>query len=254
MHKQILSLFTLFFITSCGGGTGSVISIEGVSSQITTSVTNSATDRGEFAATSGIDPDIVELKVRKIALSTNADCSNLTTVFETDEPEYLDFKQGVSIGQGNLANGTYNCVVIEMSDQVRFSPETDSDTSCDASETYTMDVCQPQGENYLPTFQLVDGTTGDCTAAEDYVGIWISTISEALPRDPGEEGEEGDEGFPYIPATTSTPENGFKLQGALVIDGATTMNFITDFTNRVAEEGDDDCGMESPNWGFQEAE
>lgn len=245
------------FVVSCGSdssgiATSSSLSIRGSGSQI------EAVNSAEFLpATSGINPDLVELKVFKVAVSSNEDCSNLTTVFSEDDPEYIDFLNSPNIGTGSVANGTYPCVVIEVSDNIRFSPAESSDNApngCVAETTYTMDVCQDRGESSDDTSVLVDGTNVTCDDTENRVAIYLSTLSTQLPRDPGDNSDPEDEGNPFTAPSSESTSDGFLLDGALEVSGNTTTEFIADFTGRVAEEEfqeDGDCGMESPNWGFK---
>lgn len=160
-----------------------------------------------------------------------------------------DFAKAAELGSGSLENGTYRCVAIEMSDHVSFSPAEDSDNVCEAAEEYTIDVCHDGA-----TVKLIDGTEFECeeNKKEERIALYLSTISTTLPKEPGDENHQ--EGNPYTPPTEDSTTEGFQLTGALEVDGETNMEFVADFTGRVAEEdrdGEKICGMESPNWGFR---
>lgn len=245
-------MMTSIGLVSCGSSGGSTVTIKGTTSNLSTSssVLHSPDAR---AATSGINPSSVRLKIYQVAVSTNTDCSSPTTIFSVSASAatYADFAGTPTLGTGAVADGTYPCVIIEMSDQVKFTPETATDNYCEADTEYTIDVCQDRGESSDDTSVLLDGSTTTCAAGanDERVAIYLSTISTTLPRDP--ESDPAEEGNPFKAPTSSTTEDGFLLDGAFVVSGASTGTFVADFTNRVGEDEDNQCGMESPNWGFQ---
>lgn len=252
------SLFVFIFLVGCGGSTSENVSIKGAG--ISLSSSNSVVDPGVFAATNEIDPDVVKIKVYKVAFSFSEECTDLQTVFDNgDSPETKNFLDSPTLGSGSLDDGTYNCVVIEMSDQVTFSPVEDSDTVvdsnpiCEDAKEYTIDVCRADNGD-AETTKLIDGTTVNCagdqdTKVNDRIAIYISTLSTTEPLQPGKEFNE--EANAFIAPTQDSKEDGFKLENALVVSGSSEMSFVADFTGRVAEEGGNTCGVESPNWGFQ---
>lgn len=244
---------------SSGTASNSTVTITGTTANLSTS--QSVIDGESFAATSGIDPSSVQLKIYKIAVSSNEDCSDLIEIYEVDETdaEYVEFNSDdpLTLGSGSLADGTYPCVAFEMSDFIRFTPAETSDNGfCDENEQETLDVCQDRGESSDDTSTLFDGTTTTCAEGEneERVALYLSTLSTALPKEQGEEPDQ--EGNPFKPATEDNTEDGFLLDGAFTVEGDVTASFVVDFTGRVAESEfeNDVCEMESPNWGFEAAD
>ena len=75
-----------------------------------------------FSAFAGISPSSLKLKIYKFAVSTSPYCTNLITVVDNGiSAVETDFVNLPDLGSGVLADGTYPCVVIEMSDNVKFT-------------------------------------------------------------------------------------------------------------------------------------
>ena len=253
MRVSQLIKYTLMFtlaaqltVVSCGDDDDDdddrTVTLKGSSAQVSAGLT----------ATSGINPSTVKIKVRRVAVSTDEYCGSLTTIYENLSPTYLDFSGTPDLGSGSLADGTYKCVVIEMSDQVQFTPSASSDNSaCVSGTEYTLDVCQLRsGED--STAKLVDGSTITCKSGEDYVGVFLSTASTNAPIDAGT--TDTVEGNAFAAPTASKLTDGFKLQGDFVVAGDKNGTFYADFTGRVQEGSDSSgnvaCDMDAPNWGF----
>ncbi len=105
-----------------------------------------------FGAT---DPREATVKLYKIYLSTNADCTSPVLIFDaststtTETPETnslgtyveFDFATAPSIGETTVAEGDYNCAIYEMSDMLTFTPEANSGASCVAGTQYDLEIC-----------------------------------------------------------------------------------------------------------------
>jgi hypothetical protein len=247
-----LTIMTALAVSACGSTTGSsnpssttsAITLKMNHKQLSTSTSIAA----KTNADSGIDPTSVSAKIYEIAVSTSAECTSLTSIYSATDPSYTAFTDNPDLGTGTLVNDTYKCIVIEMSDQIQFVPSHTSTTgNCVSGTTYTLDVCG-QG-NDSNTASLIDGTTTTCAASQDdRVAIWLSTLSTSLPKNP--DNDEGNTGNPFAAATTARTIDGFALENAPVVSGATTMTFVADFTSRVADRNGI-CECESPNWGFE---
>ena len=134
-----------------------------------------------------VDPTEVLISVYSIGLSTNADCSSPTIVLNNGStPVEYNFTSTPQLGSAAVANGTYNCMIIKMSDIIKFRPATTSGT-CTAGTQYTIDVCRAGSGTYTPL--TISGTTGTygtagtaCTGstgtpANDQVTLFLSTQS-----------------------------------------------------------------------------
>src|SRR5436305_10349522 len=94
-----------------------------------------------LAALAAVDASSVKLKVYGVAVSTSADCSNPIVVFSSDVPTELDLAQNPTLGTGTVPDGTYQCVMITFSDQVKATPKT-TEGACIAGMEFSGGVCQ----------------------------------------------------------------------------------------------------------------
>ncbi len=97
------------------------------------------------SARASVTASVFELKIYKFAVSTSEDCSNPIIVYENAAPEYSDFAKGPTFGSWHLADGTYKCVMFEMSDHIRYTPGT-NEGACLQGKAYTDDVCRKHGD------------------------------------------------------------------------------------------------------------
>ncbi len=130
-----------------------------------------------FHISSALAADATELSIRlySFAVSTNDDCSNLTSVIDNGSnpsPVNLISADGaVNLGVGRIPIGTYPCVVIEMSDHIRFQTASSSG-GCTADTDQEYDVCEnPQA----PSNTLSDGTTVTCADSEQRIALRLTT-------------------------------------------------------------------------------
>lgn len=211
---------------------------------------NGSAGAASLALTS-TSPSYSQLTIYGFAVSANQDCSNPTVVFSDASGIPVDMNAGPEIGSGSLANGTYECVIIEMSDSITFRPA-DSLTTCNKDTEYQLNVC-PSGF----TSTLIDGTSVTCTdGADERVAVYLSTMSTV--SNPGADSTcEAD--FTacnaFTAPTSSTTGNGLTLQNALTVSAAGSGTFNMDATNKVSDVGDQNgnpmCDMGPPIWSFQ---
>lgn len=198
------------------------------------------------SATSGIDPASFSVKVYKAAFSTSEYCTNPTVFDFSTDAAYQDFSDIPTLAEGELADGVYKCIVIELLDLIKFTPATTSDNGyCVAGTEITMDVCQTG-----LTSTLLDGTTTTCTTGtEDTVALYISTVATDPPA-----GTEGSQGF--TAPTEDAPYNASLLESALTVSGATIGTFYAQALGLVMEgsadrDSEGECEMDEPSWGFE---
>lgn len=191
-----------------------------------------------------MDPSSLRVKVYKVAFSTSVDCTNLQTVYEgsASDATFVDFLNNPVIAENaSLADGTYKCVAIEMSDLIKFTPTTSSG-ACVADQEETLDVCRGSDGG---TYELIDGTQGTCDntyGTDDRVTLWLSQGSTATG------GGGGANGFTR-PTSDSDSANGFNLSSPFVKSGAATGIFYVDGTGQVTGGGS--CDMQPPAFGFR---
>ena len=93
------------------------------------------------ANASALDASSLKLQVYSVMLSTSPQCTSPVTVFSSTTPTEVDFLATPTLGSGNPPDGTYHCVIIKMSDLIKFTPSTTAGL-CSASVQYTADVCR----------------------------------------------------------------------------------------------------------------
>lgn len=195
-----------------------------------------------FAIDAGLSPSYLNIKFYKLAVSTSPYCTNLQTIIEDDEGEIFDFLSNPTLGSGVVANGTYPCVVIEMSDMISWAPDQNSDSAnCTMGQNFSEEICSRTEDQ----FQLINGTQGNCSeASEDRIALYLSTASTAVG------GDDADSAF--LPPTASNTARGLNLGGALVIGQGISAKFIVNAIGKI-EDRDNTCKMSDPPlFSFQE--
>src|SRR3989338_5928011 len=156
-----------------------------------------------FAADVGLNASSLKLKAYKFEVSKSKYCTDLKTIVNNgSSAEEVDFLNIPSIGKGEISDGTYPCVVIEMSSHIKFSPEVSSDIgNCQAGTEYTLDVCRSGDSS-----KLINGDTVDCDSAAGKVALYLSTT-----------GGDGEDAFRR--PSENIPERGMNLASALKVTG-----------------------------------
>lgn len=198
-----------------------------------------------------VSPSEVFIDVYAIAISQNADCSNPLVVIDNGAtPVRYNFTSNPFLGEPTtpIPPGTYNCMIMKMSDVIRFRPAA-TEGSCTAGTQYTIDVCRTTQGTYTPmTISGTSATFGsagtDCTGSsgsptDTQVPLFLSTHS----TNSGGAGSAFDR-----PATAGS--NGFTLNGAFVVTGSKTGTFVVNFNDQVTGSGGS-CDLNPPVFGFR---
>ncbi len=207
------------------------------------------------AQDTGLSPSSLKLAVYKFAVSTSGDCTNLTTVIDNgNTPVDVEFVGGVNIGAGTIAPGTYPCVVVEFSDNIKFTSATNStSTNCSTAVENTVDVCRG---GMGSTSVLIDGTTTTCTNAANRVAMYLSTASVG--------GNSDAFNRPLTSGVGSDANFGFNLAAALSVTGSASGKFVVNPAGKVCDNnsaacdggpggtgvGTGACMMEPPSFSF----
>ncbi len=185
---------------------------------------------------SAVNPTQMMLKIYKVAVSASTNCSSPITLFSNDNPSYTNFLGNPTLGSGELADGTYPCVIFEISDNLKFIPET-TEGVCTAGEEYLIDICRTDSTG---SSTLVDGTVSTCTGSNDGGGRVIGEDRIAIYLSTG----GTDEGQAFSPGDPIT------LGSAFVVAGSTRGTFVVNGMGQVDGSGVD-CDMGAPNFSFQ---
>ena len=186
------------------------------------------------AADTGLSPEYLKIKIYRFAVSTSEYCTNPQVVFENAAPEYEDVLIGPTFGAGTLRNGTYKCVMLEMSDAIKFAPDQNSDSgACLMGQELTLNVCNGSEET-----KNIEGEVSNCTVGEDKVTLYLSTAS-VINLDPNS-GEDA-----FRPTAADNLNRGINLGEALKVAGRTSGKFVVNGQGKVRDY---------LNWGQRECE
>jgi hypothetical protein len=191
-----------------------------------------------------LDASSLKLKVYSVMMSTSPLCVSPITIFSSAVPTEVDFLSATSptLGSGNPADGTYNCIIIKMADNIKFTPST-SGGSCKAGTEYIADVCRADngGTTKAPdSSSAATVCTGtDATPNADIVYMYLTTNSSA-----------GTGGQTFLQPTNANSNNGINLTAPLVVAGNAKSKFIVNATGKV-DGSDSQCGMNPPVFGFK---
>ena len=189
-----------------------------------------------------LDASSLKLQVYSVMLSTSPQCTSPVTVFSSATPTEVDFLATPTLGSGNPPDATYHCVIIKMSDLIKFTPSTTAGL-CSASVQYTADVCRSdnggttQAPDAVGAPNACSGT--DAAPVADTVHLYLTTNASA-----------GTGGNTFMQPTGPASTNGLNLTAPLVIAGAAKSKFIVNATGKVGDDGVS-CGMNPPVFGFQ---
>ena len=192
---------------------------------------------------SALDASSLKLQVYSVMLSTSPLCTNPYTVFSNATPTEVDFLAAPTLGTGNPPDATYNCVVIKMSDIIKFTPSASSGL-CASGTEYAADVCRvdnggmTQAPDAVGAPIVCNGT--DTAPVSDPVYLYLTTNATA--------GAGG--GNVFMQPTSTISPNGLNLTAPLVISGTVKSKFIVDATGKVGSDSVG-CGMNPPVFGFK---
>ncbi len=189
-----------------------------------------------------LDASSLKLQVYSIMLSTSPLCTNPITVFSSPNASEVDFLAAPTLGSGSPPDGTYHCVVIKMSDLIKFTPSTSSG-SCTAGTQYVSDVCRVDNNGTTKAPDAVGAPAAcngtDAVPQSDAVYLYLTTNASA-----------GTGGGTFTQPDSTSSTFGLNLTAPLVISGTARSKFVVNATGKVSGV-DVNCGMNPPVFGFQ---
>ena len=188
-----------------------------------------------------ITPTSARMTIYEFWAATKDDCSSPIKVYSNSEGKTVDMMASPDIGSGPLAAGTYNCVILVMSDSLKFSNAATVE-SCTGGVEHTLDVFGPHGEGSVPTSILPDGSSVTATAGNDKFAVYLSTLSTS-------DGSGGQDGMHPPTGDSDKDSKGFKLSAPLVVSGDKTGTIYMDTTNKLKTT--DNCDLNPPLFGFR---
>lgn len=198
------------------------------------STTVMATPAGDL----NLNAHSLKLKVYKMAVSTSANCTSPVTVIDNGSiPVETDVKATNPVfGSGNITDGTYPCVMIEMSDTIKYSGELSTSGNCSPSSETSRDLCRLDNAG---TSQLLDGSTFNCTNSEDVIVIYLSTNTVVSPSGNG-----------FVPPVGAGSQDGGHLASALTVSGS-AIGKLSVSTDGYLCDNDNDTGSDCDGAGAE---
>jgi len=145
-----------------------------------------------------------------------------------------------TLGTASVADGTYPCVIMVISDHIKFVSDT-ATGSCDTSTENTIQICRSGMGTNIQTPGT--STLTPCDDTEQQVPIYLSTNSTS------DDGGDGSNAF-EAPASAGDATKGFLLNGALTVSGAKTSTFYMDFSGQI-DGSNPECDVQPPAFGFR---
>ena len=193
---------------------------------------------GAFA----LDASSLKLQVYAVMLSTSPQCTSPVTVFSSAAATEVDFLAAPTLGSGNPPDASYHCVIIKMSDLIKFTPSASAGL-CVAGSQYTADVCRSDNGGMTRAPDAVGAPNAcsgtDAAPVSDTVYLYLTTNAAA-----------GSDGNTFLQPTDPGSGHGLNLTAPLVIAGFAKSKFIVNATGKVGDDGVS-CGMNPPVFGFQ---
>ncbi|MFN0118062.1 MAG: hypothetical protein ACKVQC_07225 [Elusimicrobiota bacterium] len=167
-------------------------------------------------------------------MSPNANCTNMTRVYNDPNPSYQNMVNGPSFGQVNVNNGTYQCVAWKMSDILQYRPIANDGNDCVANTLYTRDLFRtnvPAETSTCPDGTVITGTGTMLSQVEDKMCIYLSV--------------NGNNSANGMIATDP-----MALSNPFVVSSDTQGTMVTDFTNKISDVGSE-CDCDAPVFRFR---
>ena len=254
--KQLLTMFLGCSAVACGGADPTASSADPSMSRapvaaVAPRITNHALSNVRLSSKlinrpEGVDRAMsfggagassFKLKFHSIWFSPNADCSAPVQVMNADTPDYMDLASGGSIGNGTISDGTYKCVILEMSDTVKFTPDAITGT-CETQE-YSMDVCTSSEA----VIRHPDGSVQSCSTGEERLFVYLSVDSAVATEADMLDGRAPNPFEP--PAGPGDASHGLRLAAPVVVLGTGSATLAVDTSLRISGAGET-CRMVPP--------
>ncbi|OIQ19952.1 MAG: hypothetical protein BM556_05540 [Bacteriovorax sp. MedPE-SWde] len=193
-----------------------------------------------FAADVGLNPDFLNLKVYKVAISQSEYCTNMKTVFSKDalSASYENFLNAPTIGSGTVDLGTYKCIAIEFEDIIQFASLSNSDSgNCSAGVQLDNEICRGTPGDAI---KFIDGTSATCSNGAQKTTMWLSTGSTNAAQT----------GSPFLPPHAGDTNLGIQLLAPLVVSEGSIAKFVVNALGKIEDNGAQ-CEMMQPVFTFE---
>jgi len=172
-----------------------------------------------------LNPSDVEMTVYGLFLSKNTDCSKPVLVLSNSSPKSQNMVKSPTFGSGAIPKGTYQCVIVAISNYITTTPATTSTASpsqpeCVQGVSFTNQICRTGQSSINPT----TGATITCTnGTQAEVYAYFSTTGSAANGN--------------LPGGYFLPTYPGPLNAPVVVAGDHTLTFVTDFNGQLYDDG-----------------
>jgi hypothetical protein len=178
-----------------------------------------------------VNPSSILIKIYEMRVSHASDCSNSIVMFSNPNGVVQDFATNPSIGSGAIPNGSYQCIMVKLSNLITFTPAT-TEGFCSAGVSTTRNVFQAGGNSISidPNGNTINGigTTADTTPNPFWAYFKVG-------------GGSNDCKTPALACTLSSPIN---------ISGDRTGTLVVDFDQKI-DGTQNPCDMQPPVFAFR---
>lgn len=235
---RVSLVVSIVSLNACSSGSASLV-VRGSSVSTATSLTRNQKIRGYADEGPSIgSPSSTTMKMYALYISTQADCSSPTLVqdYGSDGVDKDVFESGVTLFEGSPADGDYQCLIIKMSDVIRFKADSEAvnaaSSPCSEGTEYSLDIYRTDsGDSWKDVNGAAITPHGASGSPEaDTVYIFVSRNPSAIPSTTAHENQVG------------------TLGSSLVVPGQAT--FYADGSHQVTNN-DGSCGLNGLTLGFQ---
>src|SRR3569623_1577169 len=184
----------------------------------------------------GGDPSSLKVKVYSDYASLSAQSTDPVQIISIDAGTVVDFLTNPTLGNGELADGTYNCVIIKMSSIIKHTPLT-TDSSSVAGTEYTGGVSNMRGSESDPASDL-DGNPIACLGAGSTAGSVDNTVYMYLTT--ARAASTGARAF--VHPVTPVDGIGIRLGSPLIVSATSTAMCVVVARGQVVAGGGE-CGI-----------
>lgn len=243
---SVFVFIVLGLLSACGGGSSTP------SNPSPTPTTGTLTLRGASSASGAFSmqpigrdyappvmlpgtPSSVRVRAYKVYLAANADCSNPIVVQDRGAADYANIAGRPTLFSGSVAAGAYNCMILKMSDVIKFTPDVPAQAAsngvCMAGQERDFDILKaPDGESWY-NVESGGSTSGAGTyatpVAQDVFQFFSTNQSAATAANGRIHGHQ-----------LTTLGNPVVIRSSETTNGA----FIFDFSGRMAVVSESDAG------------
>lgn len=147
----------------------------------------------------------IKIRVYKLALSTSAECTSPTTVFESATGTVADLVTKPTFGKGKIPEGTYHCMMIEISKIVNVTGQNVCTTATDKLLCPDGTTSQTIGSSTAGNVSCSGGTGND-----QHITLYFTTQATRT------EANSYETRVLLPPQNSSDGNSGLKLSGPLV--------------------------------------